>query len=55
MEGAWLNVRINASGLSGHPDLVKILAGGEKILQQGHTFKEKILAIVGRRFTSQQL
>jgi len=51
MEGAWLNVRINASGISGHPKLVKILDDGEKMLQQGHAFKEKILAIVGQSIT----
>jgi glutamate formiminotransferase/formiminotetrahydrofolate cyclodeaminase len=51
MEGAWLNVRINASGLSGHPDLVKILADGEKILEQAHSYKEEILAIVGQKST----
>jgi glutamate formiminotransferase/formiminotetrahydrofolate cyclodeaminase len=51
LEGAWLNVRINASGLSGHPDLVKILADGEKILEQAHSYKEEILAIVGQKIT----
>ena len=35
MEGAWLNVRINASGLSGHPDVIKILSDGKNILRQG--------------------
>ena len=52
MEGAWLNVRINASGLSGHPDVVKILADGKKILEHGHAVKEEIIAIVGRKITT---
>jgi glutamate formiminotransferase/formiminotetrahydrofolate cyclodeaminase len=51
MEGAWLNVRINASGRSGHPDLVKILADCKKILVQAHTYKEEVLAIVGQKIT----
>lgn len=51
MEGAWLNVRINASGLSGHPDVIKILSDGKNILRQGLAVKEEIIEIVGQKIT----
>lgn len=46
IEGAWLNVKINAADLAGHKRVEEILAEGENILGLGSEIKASILARV---------
>jgi formiminotetrahydrofolate cyclodeaminase len=48
MEGAWLNVKINASDLSEHPEVLKILSAGKDLLKNGRQAKEQILESVNK-------
>jgi len=46
IEGAWLNVRINAADVAGHPEVVKMLASGEKIHGEAAAARERVLETV---------
>jgi glutamate formiminotransferase/formiminotetrahydrofolate cyclodeaminase len=43
MEGAWLNVQINAAGMQKHPRVQEILAAGREVLNKAEQIKSKIL------------
>ena len=49
MEGAWLNVKINAVDLSTHADVLKILKEGEELLKSGRSSKEQIIELVNQK------
>ena len=49
MEGAWLNVKINAADLSTHPDVLKILSDGEALLERGRSAREQIIEVVNHK------
>ena len=42
IEGAWLNVMINAAELKEHPEVKSLLAEGAELLERSHTVKESI-------------
>lgn len=43
IEGAWLNVKINAADMAGNPDVVQILEHGEKVLHEAGEQRRMIL------------
>jgi len=43
IEGAWLNVRVNATEMKDHPEVGRILASGEEILNKSKDYRDKIL------------
>ncbi len=51
IEGAWLNVRINASELGSHPEIIEIMNQGEKLIQESsvrlNSIMERVLSIIG--------
>jgi glutamate formiminotransferase/formiminotetrahydrofolate cyclodeaminase len=49
MEGAWLNVKINAAGLPAHPDVLRILSEGEELIKLGYSAKELIMEVVNQK------
>jgi glutamate formiminotransferase / formiminotetrahydrofolate cyclodeaminase len=51
MDGAWLNVRINAPGLADHPVVQNILREGEKLVQQGRVARDQIVELVHKRMS----
>ena len=46
IEGAWLNVKINAADLKDHPRVQEILTEGEKLLQRSTEMVESVRALV---------
>jgi glutamate formiminotransferase/formiminotetrahydrofolate cyclodeaminase len=44
--GAWLNVKINATGLDDKPYVEKILAEGAALVEKTHAIEKEILSIV---------
>ncbi len=51
MEGAWLNVKTNASDFSTHPDVLKILKEGEELMKNGRLSKEQIIELVHQKIS----
>lgn len=49
MEGAWLNVKINAGDLATHSRVLEILSEGEKLLLLGRTDRDQILELVNQK------
>ncbi len=49
IEGAWLNVRINAEEMNSHPVVSEILLEGEKLLKQSAREKNEILELVNSK------
>ena len=49
IEGAWLNIRINAADLKNHPEVMQIIAAGEELLKQSLERKETISGIVNAK------
>jgi len=43
MEGAWLNVQINAADIQKHPRVLEILAAGRELLKTAEQTKSRIL------------
>ena len=43
MDGAWLNVRVNAAGLADHPVVQKILSEGEGLVLRGRAARDRIV------------
>ena len=46
IEGAWLNVRINASELKGNPEVEEILKEGAGLVTRSLLHKDRILKMV---------
>ena len=46
MDGAWLNVRINAAGLAYFPAVQKILSEGEDLVLRGRAARDRIVELV---------
>ena len=46
IEGAWLNVKINAADLKDHPRVQEIITEGEKLLQRSTEMVESVRALV---------
>ncbi len=51
IEGAWLNVKINAAGLATHQDVVKMLKNGSELVLKAGSEKEKILVLVNQKIS----
>lgn len=49
LEGAWLNVKINAGDLATHSRVLNILSEGEKLLLLGRTDRDQILELVNQK------
>jgi len=49
IEGAWLNVKINAAGIEINPDVLKILTDGEELLMLGRSARDQIIHIVNQK------
>ena len=49
MEGAWLNVKINAAELDTHSQVVKMLEQGSELLQKSVAARERILGLVNQK------
>ena len=47
-EGAWLNVKINATELKSHPEVVEMLEKGSELSQKSDIEKGRILALVNK-------
>lgn len=51
IEGAWLNVKINAGELATHSRVLEILSAGEKLLVQGRTARDLIFELVNQKIS----
>jgi len=49
IEGAWLNVKINAADMDTHPQVDEMLEQGLKLFQKSVTARERILLLVNRK------
>jgi glutamate formiminotransferase/formiminotetrahydrofolate cyclodeaminase len=49
--GAWLNVKINATGLDDKPYVEKILAEGATLVEKTHAVEKEILSIVEEKIS----
>jgi glutamate formiminotransferase/formiminotetrahydrofolate cyclodeaminase len=49
IEGAWLNVKINAAGLDTHPQVVEMLEQGSLLLRNSVAAREQILGLVNQK------
>jgi glutamate formiminotransferase/formiminotetrahydrofolate cyclodeaminase len=49
--GAWLNVKINATGLDDKPYVEKILAEGAALVEKTHAAEKEILSIVEKKIS----
>lgn len=51
VEGAWLNVNINAVDMGKHQEVVRILGDGEALIQKSNTLKSGILDLVNQKLS----
>lgn len=49
VRGAWLNVKINATGISDQSYLNEVLARGTEILQKAEDYEQQIIAVVMKK------
>ena len=49
MEGAWLNVKINAAALDTHPRVVEMLEKGAELLKKSVATRDRILGLVNKK------
>ena len=52
VEGAWLNVKINAGDLHSHPEVERMLREGAAIKQQAEARKTMILSLIMQKINS---
>ncbi len=52
VEGAWLNVKINAGELQSHPEVLRMLREGVELKQQSDTQKTLIMNLIMRKMNS---
>ena len=52
VEGAWLNVKINAGDLQSHPEVERMLREGAAIEQQAEAQKTMILSLIMQKINS---
>jgi len=51
VEGAWLNVKINAAGMNKHQELTRILVDAEALRQKANKLKDLVLDQVNQKLT----
>ncbi|MCK4880920.1 MAG: glutamate formimidoyltransferase [Bacteroidales bacterium] len=52
IEGAWLNVKINAIDLNEHPEVVRMLQEGEELRHRASSRKSAVIDLVNQKFIS---
>jgi glutamate formiminotransferase/formiminotetrahydrofolate cyclodeaminase len=51
VEGAWINMKINATELGSHPEVREMLSAGETIRRKADAARSRILELVNKRIT----